>query len=134
MDIKKEGFLQSYQKAFGNITQACEAVGISRQTYYNWIQDNEFKTALDAVEPAEVFLDFTEEKLVKRIMDGDTTAIIFALKTKGKKRGYIERTEVTGADGRPIETKHVVEFRNYADKADRDNSGVQPLIQSGIRN
>jgi hypothetical protein len=38
----------------------------------------------------------------------DTAATIFLLKTKGKKRGYIERSEITGADGESI----VLNFRN----------------------
>ena len=32
----------------------------------------------------------------------DASAVIFFLKTKGKKRGYVERNEVTGKDGAPI--------------------------------
>jgi len=34
-----------------------------------------------------------------------TAATIFYLKTKGKKRGYIERQEITGADGVPTNFK-----------------------------
>lgn len=93
--LQKKTFIDAYGKSFGNITQSCKAADISRQTYYNWmLNDSEFKSAVDLTEPAEVFLDFLESKLIQRINDGDTTAVIFALKTKGKKRGYIERQEI----------------------------------------
>ena len=39
-------------------------------------------------------LDFGEHKLMERIAKGDTLATMFLLKTKGKRRGYIERQEV----------------------------------------
>jgi hypothetical protein len=42
----------------------------------------------------ELLLDLAESKLAENIKDNDNTAIIFYLKTKGKKRGYIERNEV----------------------------------------
>lgn len=32
----------------------------------------------------------------------DASAVIFFLKTKGKHRGYVERSELTGKDGAPI--------------------------------
>lgn len=93
-NLLKKGFIDAYQKSFGNISQSCKAVGIARQTYYNWLKDEEFKTELKSIEPAELFLDFLESKLVERVNGGDTTATIFALKTKGKKRGYVERQEI----------------------------------------
>jgi hypothetical protein len=99
-NLLKKGFIEAYQKSFGNISQSCKAIGIARQTYYNWLeQDEEFKIELKSVEPSELFLDFLESKLIERVNKGDTTATIFALKTKGKSRGYIERQEITGAEG-----------------------------------
>jgi hypothetical protein len=32
----------------------------------------------------------------------DSSAVIFFLKSKGKKRGYVERNELTGKDGAPV--------------------------------
>ena len=42
----------------------------------------------------ETLLDLAESKLIQNIQDQDTTSIIFYLKTQGKKRGYVEKTEV----------------------------------------
>ena len=39
-------------------------------------------------------LDLAESKLLENIENNENTAIIFYLKTKGKKRGYIEKQEV----------------------------------------
>ena len=41
-----------------------------------------------------IALDFAESQLHKQISEGNTTATIFLLKTKGKKRGYVERQEI----------------------------------------
>jgi len=111
MDIKslKKSFIDVYGKTFGNVSQTCKKLEISRQSYYNWIQnDPKFAQAIKEVEPQEVFLDFIENKLVERINEGDTTAIIFALKTQGKKRGYVERQEVTGADGKELNINPII--------------------------
>jgi hypothetical protein len=52
-----------------------------------------------ANEARETMLDNAESKLYTEAMGGNTAALIFLLKTQGKKRGYIERQETTGADG-----------------------------------
>ena len=39
-------------------------------------------------------LDFAESQLHKQIQNGEVSSTIFYLKTKGKKRGYIERQEI----------------------------------------
>jgi hypothetical protein len=41
----------------------------------------------------EALLDLAESQLYKKIEEGDLTSIIFALKTIGKSRGYVERHE-----------------------------------------
>ncbi len=40
--------------------------------------------------------------LDKGMQEGNMTATIFFLKTQGKSRGYIERQEITGADGKKL--------------------------------
>lgn len=95
---KKEAMIQALEKHLGVVTTACKTVGIDRTTHYRWLKEDEaYKEATEDIE--NVSLDFAESQLLKQIKDGNTTATIFYLKTKGKKRGYIERTEITGKDG-----------------------------------
>ena len=92
-DILKANLLEALEKSLGVVTTACSKVGCSRETFYKYCkEDEEFKSKVDDI--SNVTLDFAESQLHKQIMDGNTTATIFYLKTKGKKRGYIERTEV----------------------------------------
>lgn len=95
MDLKKQSYIDAWVKTFGNVTQTCQIIGISRQTHYEWIEtDPEFKAAIESAQPLEIKLDFIENKLVKKIEEGDTACLIFVAKTLGKKRGYVERTEI----------------------------------------
>ena len=97
---KKDTFLKCLQEQHGHITMACESANIPRRTYYNWIEkDPKFKEQVDAVN--EGLVDHVEHQLLKKIDMGDTTAIIFYLKTKGKNRGYVEKQEVSLS--KPIE-------------------------------
>lgn len=97
--------------ARGNVSHSCNQVGISRQTHYNWLEtDSEYKQEIENAK--ESAIDFVEGKLFEKIngvsiqtgfdkegnpivydVPPSDTAIIFYLKTIGKRRGYIERTE-----------------------------------------
>lgn len=89
---RQEKFLSALQDAGGNITAACMKSGIrSRQTIYNWMNNPDFKNEVEVIN--ESSLDYVESKLMTAIQNDNITAIIFYLKTKGKKRGYIETIE-----------------------------------------
>lgn len=93
--------IDALEKSLGIVTTACRSCGISRNTHYTWMKDDEdYKKAVDSI--ADIALDFAESKLHGQIKNGDTTATIFFLKTKGKRRGYVERQEYAGPDGQPI--------------------------------
>lgn len=100
----KKGLIEALEKSLGVVTTACKQVGIGRTTFYNYYnEDKEFAKKVDDIE--NVALDFAESQLHKQIQDGSTAATIFLLKTRGKKRGYVERQEITGADGIPKDVK-----------------------------
>jgi hypothetical protein len=90
----KKALLQALFESLGVPTPACKAVGIDPSTFYRWLKADR-KFAKDVAALGNVALDFVESKLFKRIQDGDTTSIIFYLKTKGRDRGYIEKRDVT---------------------------------------
>ena len=121
---RKKAVLAALEQKYGIVTDACNLVGLERSTFYHWLKnDPEFKAAVDEIQ--EVAIDYVESKLFERItgvevMKGvdketgemityslppDVPAISLYLKTRGKKRGYIERTEHTGADGKAIQTE-----------------------------
>lgn len=102
---RKKAMLSALEKSLGVVTPACRAVGVDRATHYRWMEtDLKYKEAVIDIE--NVALDFVESKLHKSIESGSDPAMIFYLKTKGKKRGYIEKTEVsaevTGKDGKDL--------------------------------
>jgi hypothetical protein len=98
---RKEAFLEVLERNAGSITDACKAIGTARHQYYDWIKkDEKFKEQCDAI--TESLIDRAESKLHAAIEGGQAWAICFFLKCKAKHRGYVERQEVTGADGGPI--------------------------------
>lgn len=90
---KKKQLIENLRICKGIIANACEVVGVSRGTFYNWCkEDEEFKARVDEIN--EDTLDFVESKLLENIKKGEVTSIIFYLKTKGRNRGYQEKAEI----------------------------------------
>ena len=101
---RKAAMLEALEKTLGVVTSAAKMVGIDRTTHYLWMnEDPAYKEAV--ADCGDVALDYAETQLHKQIGEGQPASTIFYLKTKGKKRGYVERTEheVTGANGGPIQ-------------------------------
>ena len=84
--------LEALAESKGIVSYACEKVGISRKSFYQWLkEDEEFSSAVEEI--TEATLDKVEAKLLEQINDDNLTAIIFYLKTKGRKRGYVEQID-----------------------------------------
>lgn len=102
----KKALLEALEKSLGVVTTACKSVGVDRGTFYQYYnKDADFKAAVDELD--NIALDFAESQLHKQIASGNPTSTIFYLKTKGKKRGYIERIEqeIGNKDGEPFKTE-----------------------------
>ena len=100
-DIHKKAMLDALEKSLGVVTSACKSVDISRETHYRWMrEDKEYKAAVEEI--SHVAIDFAESHLHKLIKEGNPAAVIFFLKTKGKKRGYIERQEIEVQEKKPL--------------------------------
>lgn len=114
---KKEAMLKALEKALGVVTTAAQNAGLDPSTHYDWIKpsspryDEVYAQAVEMIE--NMAIDFAETALFQKISgvkkvietsagekdivykkEPDTTAIIFYLKTKGKKRGYSEKLEI----------------------------------------
>lgn len=89
---RQELFLKHFRESHGIVSYACQKSWITRSCYYKWRElDQKFKEKAEEVE--EETIDVVESKLLTAINNDDLTAIIFYLKTKGKKRGYVEKVE-----------------------------------------
>lgn len=96
-----ENVITAIRKNRGILSMAAKDLGCVRQTLHNYA--NRYPTVKQAIEDErESLLDLAEGSLFEQVRKGNVTAIIFTLKTLGKCRGYVERQELTGADGAPV--------------------------------
>lgn len=90
--FKAEQVIEALRRARGVKAAAARALGCDRNTVDRYIR--EYATVAAAYEEAnETNIDLAEGHLMKAIDAGNIKAILFYLRTKGKARGYVERTE-----------------------------------------
>ena len=76
----KKRMIAALEKTFGVVSTAAPMAGIDRRTHYRWLKsDEDYKQKVEDLE--NVMLDFAETNLHQQIMEGNTTATIFLLKT-----------------------------------------------------
>lgn len=118
-DITKRAMIEALEKSLGIVTTACKSVNIARQTHYEWMrEDEQYKEAVEGI--VDIAIDFAESQLNQLMMGAkhqvvtnkgeiveikdapNPSSVIFYLKTKGKKRGYVEKQEVELSGEREI--------------------------------
>jgi len=103
--VRKAQMLAALADTKTNISAACERVGINRWTHYNWMDnDEEYAQEVEAV--AEKLIDSVETMFLRSTIESDDRrSMRWFLERKARHRGYgrIEKRELTGEDGGPIE-------------------------------
>lgn len=109
--LHKDKLIKALVKHLGIVSKACEEVGISRNQFYVYCKtDPVFKAEVDDIN--EITLDFVEDKLFQNIKEGDRSSIMFYIKYKGRKRGYVDSSDVNISGGLDINLKNMFGFED----------------------
>jgi hypothetical protein len=111
MDVKKKAMIDALQKNLGNVTLAAKSIDIDRTTHYVWM-NNDIDYANQINDIDNIVLDFAESSLFKQIKEGNVTATIFLLKTRGKSRGYVEKNELNLSGELKQDSEITIKFAN----------------------
>lgn len=84
--------IEALERAGGCQAIAARALNVSRVTMYRYLQRWPVLKEL-IEEQTELRLDEAEVALRSAVLKGEAWAVCFFLKTRGKQRGYVERTE-----------------------------------------
>ena len=92
---------------------------------YIWMKkDPKFKARVDSEGYEEALLDAVDSRLNKlAVMEENPQVLMFIAKTKGRKRGYVERSELTGADGKDLVPARILtkeEAKEYLSKLENE--------------
>jgi hypothetical protein len=119
--LSKKEFWETLAEAGGlyarcaRLIQEKFGIGYTRQA----VRERAEKDPEKLFQIVETGLDLAEEKL-QQLFDSKNErvrlkALQFYLRTKGRARGYSERTEITGAEGEPLAYKSGYDFSNLSD-------------------
>ena len=105
-------FIAAMPQTGGVVSAIAKKIGCTWHTADKYIKSKPtvYRAWLDE---KEAILDMGEMSLFKSVREGDAWAVKYLLATQGKRRGYVERQEVTGADG-----ERLVVRLDWGDNAD----------------
>jgi len=93
--------VEAVKSVNGMIYLAARKLGCTPQAIYKRMAKSSIiREAVD--DSRGELVDISEQKLRAAVINGEPWAVAMVLKTLGKSRGYVERQEVTGADGGAI--------------------------------
>ena len=101
-----EQIIAALGESHGMIAPAARSLGCSRDTIRRYLAEYE-EIAQAIADEREATTDLAENKLRDAIIRGEAWAICFYLKCMAKDRGYVERGELTGANGAPVKIRLV---------------------------
>lgn len=106
--------IAALQETKGTVYLAARRLGVSPVTVYSYVK--RFKKVRQALKAARAeMLDVGELKLFQAVQNGEAWAVCFLLKTRGKKRGYVERHEQVFTAAPETKRKDVEEGRKLVD-------------------
>ncbi len=107
LSITTEAIAEALKTTDGGVYLAAERLRCNPGTIYDRIKADptlaELKNNLRGK-----LVDIAETSLKRGVLAGEGWAVCFTLKTIGKDRGYVERSEITGKDGGPVQTEEKV--------------------------
>ena len=124
---KEKDILEALKASRGIVSAAARRLGMNRRQLTRRLKSSEkLKEARD--DARAEFCDLAESKLVENVEAGNVPSVLFALKCLGKDRGYVERSEVTGKDGKDLGEivipKREVTLKEWEDSLKLEKSAV----------
>ena len=87
VQIDSELIIRALEKHHGNISRAADSIKCNRATIQRRVHDDpKVKEVYESLRERDI--DITEDVFRDKILSGDTACVLFALKTRGRKRGY----------------------------------------------
>ncbi len=111
--------IKAIEGSFGIKQVPCNRLGCVHATLNNYIA--RYPSVRVAYEHERGRLvDMAQSKLVEMVNKGDPWAVKFVLSTLGKHEGFVERQELTGAAGGPLQHEVIVTWDNVIEVDESD--------------
>lgn len=101
---KQSEIIAALKNTGGMVYLAAKQIGCTADTIYTRAKTEPVIQATIDAERGEM-VDIAEAGLKKQVLEGNVTAMIWVTKTLGKNRGYVERSEISGPEGAPIQVQ-----------------------------
>ena len=103
----KASVLVAIKGSGGIVSIVAQRLGVQWNTAKKYIDKWE-ETKQAYTDEMEAILDLAEGKVYESIKEGNTQDAKWLLATKGKRRGFTERHELTGADGEDLKITYEI--------------------------